>query len=62
MQTHREGTAVTQWLRRYASNRKVPVSIPDGVIEIFHCYNPSDRTMALGSTQPLTEMSTRNIS
>jgi hypothetical protein len=25
-------------------------------------YNPSDRTMALGSTQPLTEMSTRSIS
>jgi len=25
-------------------------------------WNPSDRTMALGSTQPLTEMSTRNIS
>ena len=24
--------------------------------------NPSDRTMALGSTQPLTEMSARNIS
>jgi len=24
--------------------------------------NPSGRTMALGSTQPLTEMSTRNIS
>ena len=24
-------------------------------------YNPSDRTMALGSTHPLTEMSTRNI-
>jgi hypothetical protein len=23
--------------------------------------NPSDRTMALGSTQPLTEMSTRNL-
>jgi hypothetical protein len=29
---------------------------------IFHCHNPSDRTIALGSTQPLTEMSTRNIS
>ena len=30
---------------------------------IFHSHkNPSDRTMALGSTQPLTEMSTRNIS
>jgi len=25
-------------------------------------YNPSDRTMALRSTQPLTEMSTRSIS
>jgi hypothetical protein len=24
--------------------------------------NPSGRTMALGSTQPLTEMSTRNLS
>ena len=28
----------------------------------FHWHNPSDRTMALGSTQPLTEMSTRSIS
>ena len=26
------------------------------------CHNPSGRTMALGSTQPLTEMSTRCIS
>jgi len=25
-------------------------------------YNPSDRIMALDSTQPLTEMSTRSIS
>ena len=33
-----------------------------GVIEIFHGYNRSGRTVALGSTQPLTEMSTRNIS
>jgi hypothetical protein len=38
--------------------------IPDGVIGIFHwrTRNPSDRTMVLGLTQPLTEMSTRNIS
>ena len=36
--------------------------IPDVVIGIFHWHNPSGRTMALGSTQPLTEMSTRNIS
>ena len=33
-----------------------------GVIGIFHWHNPSGRTMALGSTQPLTEMSTRCIS
>ena len=46
----------------FAPNRKVAGSIPDGVIETFHWHNPSDRTMALGSTQPLTEMSTRRIS
>ena len=56
------GTAIAQWLRCCATNRKVADSIPDGVIEIFHWHNPSDRTMALGSTQPLTEMSVRNIS
>jgi hypothetical protein len=45
-----------------ATRRKVVGSIPDGVIGIFHWQNPSFRTMALGLTQPLTEMSTRNIS
>ena len=30
------GTAVAQWLRRRATNRKVEGSIPDGVIGIFH--------------------------
>jgi hypothetical protein len=28
---------------------------------IFHLHNPYGRTMALGSTQPLTVMSTRNV-
>jgi len=55
-------TAVAQHLRCCATNRKVTGSIPDGVNVIFHWHNPSDRTMALGSTQPLTEMSTRSIS
>jgi len=41
---------------------KVAGSIPDGVIEIFCWHNPSGHTMALGLTQPLTEISTRNIS
>jgi hypothetical protein len=36
-------------------------SIPDEVIGFFNLPNPSSRTMALGSTQPLTEMSTRNL-
>ena len=54
--------AVAQLLRCRATNRKVAGSIPDSVIGIFHWYNPSDRTMALGSAQPLTEMSTRSIS
>jgi len=45
---------------RYKS--KVAGSIPDGVIGIFHWHIPSGRTMALGSTQPLTQMCTRNIS
>jgi hypothetical protein len=50
------------WLRRCCTRRKVAGSILDGVIGIFHWHNPSGCTMALGSTQPLTEMSTRNIS
>jgi hypothetical protein len=39
-------------------------SIPEEVIGFFffNCPNPSSRTMALDSTQPLTEMSTRNLS
>jgi hypothetical protein len=34
-------------------------SFPDYVIRIFYSHNPSGRTMALGLTQPLTEMSIR---
>jgi len=56
------GTAVAQWLRCCATNRKVAGSISDGVAGIFHRHNSSDRTMTLSSTQPLTEMSTGSIS
>jgi hypothetical protein len=56
------GTRLRSWLRHCATSRKVAVSIPDGVIGIFHWHIPSIRIMALGLTQPLTEMSTRNIS
>jgi len=47
---------------RYDNKFKVAGSIPDGVIEKFQSIHPSGRTMALGSTHPLTEMSTRSIS
>jgi hypothetical protein len=36
-------------------------SIPDEVIGIFSSSNPSSRTVVLGSTQFLTEMSIRNL-
>jgi len=43
------------WFRHCATRRKVAGSIPDD------WHNPSGRTTALGLTQPLTVMSTRNI-
>jgi hypothetical protein len=53
-------TRQRSWLRHCATGRKIAGSIP-GVIEFFNWCNPSRRIMALGSTQPLTEMSTRNL-
>ena len=47
-------------LRHCGTSRKVAGSIPDGVTGIFHWHNPSGRTVALDSTQPLTEVSTRS--
>jgi hypothetical protein len=56
------GTRWPSWLRHCATNRKVMGLTPNVVIGIFRRYNPSGHTMTLGSTQPLTEMSARNIS
>jgi hypothetical protein len=52
----------SSWLMYCTTSRKTVGSIFDGVIGIFHLNNPSGRTMALESTQPLIRMSTRNIS
>jgi hypothetical protein len=41
--------------------RMVAGSIPDEAIAFFNWPNPSSRTMALESTQPLTEMTTMNL-
>jgi hypothetical protein len=45
----------------YATSRKVADSILDEVIGFFNLPNPSSRTMALGSTQHLREMCTKNL-
>lgn len=50
------------WLKHCATSRKVGGSIPDGVTGIFRGPNPSGSNRALGSTQPLREVSTRSIS
>ena len=52
---------VAQWLRRCATSRTVQGSFPGGVTGFFIDISPSDRTMVLGSTQPLVKISTRNI-
>jgi hypothetical protein len=58
----RGGTRWCSWSRHCATSRKVAVSILDGVTENILWRNPSGHTTALGSTQPLTDMNTRNIS
>jgi hypothetical protein len=55
------GTRWRIWSGQYATSRNVVLSISEGVIWIFHWLNTSPRNMALGSTQPLTEMSTSSI-
>ena len=49
-------------LRHCSTSRKVVGSIADGVIGIFHWPCPSGLSADLELTQPLTEMSTKNIS
>jgi hypothetical protein len=53
---------VAQFVKSLCKIQKVAGSILDGVIEMFHWHYPSGRTMALGSTQSLTEINTRDIS
>jgi hypothetical protein len=59
--TPKEITRVTQYNRGpmlQAGMSRVRVSMR---WIFFNLLNPSSRTTALGSTQPLTEMSTRNL-
>jgi hypothetical protein len=45
------------WLRHYATSRM----FADEVIAFFNSRNPSNGTVILGSTQPLTEKSTGHV-
>jgi len=56
------GYAVVQFVEALRCKPKVTGSIYVGVTGIFHCLNPSGRSMALSSTHPLTEMSTMGVS
>jgi hypothetical protein len=58
---HIRGMRWRSWVRSCDKNRKVACSVPDGIIGIFHCLNPSGPAMALESTQPLTAASTRDL-
>jgi hypothetical protein len=54
------GTRQRSWLRHYATRRMFADSSTDEV-DFFNLPNSSSSTMALMSTQPLTEMSTRTF-
>jgi hypothetical protein len=62
LHSHLNGDSGSTVVKVLCYKSKVAGSIPDGVIGIFPWHNPSDRTMALRSTPPLAEMSTRSIS
>jgi hypothetical protein len=48
------------WSAHNATNRSVAGLIPDEVFGSFNVTNPSSLIIALGSLQPLTEMSTKD--
>jgi hypothetical protein len=48
-------------LKHCATSQRFAGVIPSVVTGNFHLHKPSGCTTALGLTQPLTEMSTRNI-
>jgi hypothetical protein len=55
------GQTAAQLVGHCATSRKVAGWILQEFIGFFNWPNPSSSTMALGSTEPLTQMSTRNL-
>jgi hypothetical protein len=58
---HEKWKKSIQNFSREIYSRNVAGSVPDEFMGFFNWPNLSSRTMALGSTQPLIEMSTRNL-
>jgi hypothetical protein len=54
-------TRYRRWLSHYATSRNVAVSIPDEDSSFFNWPNSSGLTVALGSTESLTELTTKNV-
>jgi hypothetical protein len=52
---------VVSWLRHYATSWRVTGLIPNEITGFFNWPNSSSHSMGLGLTQPLTEMSSRNL-
>jgi hypothetical protein len=53
------GIVVGEGTMQQAGRSRVP--FPMRLLDFFILPNPSSRTMALGSAQPLTEINTRNL-
>jgi hypothetical protein len=53
------GTFSASYNGRYSTSRKVAVRVSMRSLNLFNVSNPSGRTMALGFTQSLTEISIR---
>jgi hypothetical protein len=57
-----ENCKIYDWFRHYATNQKTMGLIPNNVTGFFNCPYTSSHTMALGTTQSLIEMRTKNLS
>jgi hypothetical protein len=53
-------SSVVGWVTMLQVGRS-RIRFPMGLLDFFSLPKPSSRAMNLGSTQPLTEMSSRNI-
>jgi hypothetical protein len=61
VQTKPWGTRYLSWLRHYPTSRNAAGWNPDEVIRFFNLPDPSSRTMVLGLTQRLTEVTIRSL-